>query len=284
MSKFKMDSQDWDKIIMYAKVAWEEDQSEIGGMLIASKNNDGDFVLSEPVILKQQVSGSNTILDKEALAKYYSKTAIKHAGKDIVFVWWHSHHTMAAFWSGTDLATIDTTKTGSVSMSLVVNLKEEYLFRVNIWQPIEAHQDLTIDIIRPEKKIPKSIVKEYKKLCSDIPTVKIASKHKPIIPSNYYYSNNNYWNQVNEMDQEYTQLESVLDDMLTDYYCETIKYKEFNERITALNEELEGNRSELRVKETTKREIDKLASTNKDGFNAATLITVVKKQLNLWGN
>jgi len=191
---------------------------------------------------------------------------------------------MAAFWSGTDLATIDTTKTGSVSMSLVVNLKEEYLFRVNIWQPIEAHQDLTIDIIRPEKKIPKSIVKEYKKLCSDIPTVKIASKHKPIIPSNYYYSNNNYWNQVNEMDQEYTQLESVLDDMLTDYYCETIKYKEFNERITALNEELEGNRSELRVKETTKREIDKLASTNKDGFNAATLITVVKKQLNLWGN
>ena len=246
MSEFNMNGKDWDNIINYAKVAWEEDKSEIGGMMIASKDTDGDFVLTDPVILKQQVSGSNTILEKEALAKYYATTAIKNDGKEIIFVWWHSHHTMAAFWSSTDLAEIETTKSGNVSMSLVVNLKEEYIFRVNIWQPIEAYKELIINIIRPAKLVPKSILKEYKKLCSDIPSV-ITTKVNPYYTRQKYKVINNHikWADTTDNDSEYVDLETKVDNLLTDLTIGSINYDKFKSTLIDLNMELEKTDSEL---------------------------------------
>ena len=39
--------------------------------------------------------------DGEKLAIHYSKMIGKH-GNNVRHCWWHSHHTMGAFWSGTD--------------------------------------------------------------------------------------------------------------------------------------------------------------------------------------
>jgi hypothetical protein len=167
-NEVNISQENWDKIINYAQAAYDLWKTEIGGMAIVYKDDSGDYIVDNPVILKQEVSGGNTILDKDALSEYYTKTAMKYKDiQDLQFLWWHSHHTMAAFWSGTDLKAIDEFNEGKISMSLVVNLREEYKFRINVWEPIEAYEDIELNIIgAPERTVPENIVKETKALCS----------------------------------------------------------------------------------------------------------------------
>ena len=152
---FYISERDWNKIQNYAQEAYDTKKSEIGGMLVAIEDKDGDWELKDPVILKQQISGSNCVLDKDELALYYTKVGTKLKKKNFRFVWWHSHHTMDAFWSGTDLTAIKEYSDGDFSFALVVNLKEEYKFRVSVWKPLEVHEDVDLTIITKEKKIPQ---------------------------------------------------------------------------------------------------------------------------------
>ena len=158
----------WDKIISYARSAYDQFKAEIGGMAIVYRKEDS-FLIEEPVILKQMISSGNCVLDKEALGEYYVKTAMEHKDKkDLSFLWWHSHHTMGAFWSGTDLNAIEEMADGKYSFSLVVNLKNEYKFRVSVWEPIEVHQDIEInkvyDMINVDKEVKATCSKpEYAK-------------------------------------------------------------------------------------------------------------------------
>lgn len=159
----------WDKIIAYAQSSYDQFGAEIGGMAIAYRlnKNDKDFIVDKPVILKQTVSSGNCVLDKDALAEYYTLTAMENQEKlDLSFVWWHSHHTMKAYWSGTDLNTIEEMNGSDYSFALVVNLKEEFKFRVSAWNPIEIHQDVSISILKPESEEDESLNNEVKSLCS----------------------------------------------------------------------------------------------------------------------
>jgi len=165
---FYISEKDWDKIQNYARTAHTTEKSEIGGMLIAIQDKDGDWELRDPVILKQKISASNCILDQEALAIYYSKIGAKFKNKDFRFVWWHSHHTMAAFWSGTDLTAIKEYSDGDYSFALVINLKEEYKLRISVWKPFEIHEDVELTIIGKCKSIPKRILDEVEEKCSKI--------------------------------------------------------------------------------------------------------------------
>ena len=166
--EFYIAERDWNKIQNYAQAAYDDSKSEIGGMLIAIEDKDGDWELKDPVILKQQISGGNCILDKDDLALYYTKVGSKLKKKNFRFVWWHSHHTMDAFWSGTDLTAIKEYSDGDFSFALVINLKEEYKFRVSVWKPIEVHEDVELTIITKEKKIPQKIQDEFDEKCSKI--------------------------------------------------------------------------------------------------------------------
>jgi len=79
---------------------------------------------------------------------------------------------MGAFWSGTDKTEIDAWKNNSFSLALVVNLKEEYLFRVSVWKAgnleIEEHYDIPLHIIRKGGvRITDKMKKQYEELCSD---------------------------------------------------------------------------------------------------------------------
>jgi len=163
---YYISQKDWDKIINYAKAAYGELKTEIGGMSICYKDKDGDWVVTDPVILKQQVTGGTCDLDKEALADYYCHAAKKHAKKQFRFCWWHSHHTMGVFWSSTDLKGIQEYSDGDLSFALVVNLKEESKFRVSVWNPVVTHQDVELSIMGREKNIPIKIVDEVKLLCA----------------------------------------------------------------------------------------------------------------------
>lgn len=263
MSNFYMKEKVWDKIQNYSKYAYDEHKSEIGGMLLAEKDNDGRWHLHSPVILEQEISAGNTSLSKEALASYYTKTAMKHKERDIKFVWWHSHHTMDVFWSSTDLTAIDEMNQGDWSISLVVNLEQKYKLRVNIWKPFPAVvDDVEMEIVRKEPEMPKSIINEVEKLCSTYtPIVNKANGYA----TNYRYYNyrNPYANQsstdkngqttiwtLNQDDEEeriQVRYEAKVEDILFDACNNTIDYKEFSTSMAKLNVELLNADSEMRV-------------------------------------
>jgi len=261
----------WDKIQHYAKYAWKKHKSEIGGMLLAKKDKDNNYCLFEPTILKQEISMGNTELDQDSLAEYYCKMGTKY--NDIRFVWWHSHHTMSAFWSGTDLKAIDEMSNGTMSMSLVINLKEEYKFRVNIWKPITTFEDVDLRIDRKTKSIPKSIEKECDELC------KPSSLMSSI--SSYHYGGNsngidgrqialNWDRQSAIMDtqaeivlnkEHYNQVRNRVETIHQDYEFSGMKkheYKDYKKSISEVNKVLLENKIDLRVLLLNKKQIDQV--------------------------
>ena len=174
---FYIDHADWTKVLHYARARAGQKievgkttrvlNHEIGGMMIAKLDKDKDWVLQHPVILKQETTGSNCTLDKTALADYYIEMTQKY-GRDIQFVWWHSHANMGAFWSGTDTNTMKEYASGQWSMFLVVNVKGEYKFRVQMWEPIEAGEDIELGFINaPDNTVPKNITEEVNAKCSE---------------------------------------------------------------------------------------------------------------------
>ena len=158
----------WDKIIHYAKAAYHGEKAEIGGMSVVTQDKDGDWWIEDPQILNQEIGATTCDLDKEDLAKYYTQMAVKYKDTNFRFCWWHSHHTMDAFWSGTDLSSIDEYGEGEsdLSFALVVNLKEEYKCRISVWKPLQVHQDVELEIVgREDVDIPVEIVTEVKAKC-----------------------------------------------------------------------------------------------------------------------
>ena len=206
MSDFWISNKDWDKIINYARAREEECGDEIGGMAIAKQDKDGDWILSEPTILKQETTGGTCTLDKDELAQFYADKAAKH-GINIQFVWWHSHAKMDAFWSGTDTATMKEYQAGNWSMFLVVNVREEYKFRVQYWKPFELGEDIELNIIdkKNKYKVPKSIMKEVSKKCNKASIV------------NYSYRNNVINRQTNMFQQTPIPISSETNSLLDEF-------------------------------------------------------------------
>lgn len=262
MSEFYITQADWNTIQQYSRYAYEKHKSEIGGMCIAEKDKNGDYFLKNPVILKQSISASNTELSKEALASYYTKTAMKMKDKDYQFVWWHSHHTMNAFWSSTDLKAIEEMNQGDMSISLVVNLKEEYVLRVNIWKPYPAVADeLDLNIISNKPDIPKYISEKVEKLCSDRSTS--ISNYYNNRSNGYNYGGysrvmgngqmsvfnvNNYKKASDEDEGSFlTIAERIVDDGIQDYLNDSINYCDFVKNMHNCNASLAEKGSKYRI-------------------------------------
>ena len=177
---FYISKENWDKIIGYARAREEQEGHEIGGMAVILKDVDDDYVIDEPVILKQTTTAATCTMDKEALANYYVEMAHKH-GKDVNFLWWHSHAKMKAFWSGTDTDTMTEYNNGKWSAFLVVNVREEHKFSVQYWDPVEKLIDDELNVVNQlEQVIDESIMNEVTALCS-----KETSLVKPQIWQNY---------------------------------------------------------------------------------------------------
>ena len=177
--KFWIDPEIFDEIIAFAESAYRQFKTEIGGQLIVREDKDGDFILEDPVILKQKVSSTNCELDEAALAVHYSKMAGKH-GDNIRHCWWHSHHTMGAFWSGTDTSTIESNESKDFTVSLVVNLKKEYKLRVQFFYPFEHYEDVTLNFLTYDPIVDKELDTQVKELCSKeiVAYQNIYSNHK----------------------------------------------------------------------------------------------------------
>ena len=186
----------WDKIINYAKAAYHGEKAEIGGMSVVTQDKDGDWWIEDPQIMNQEIGATTCDLDKEDLAKYYTQMAVKYKDTNFRFCWWHSHHTMGAFWSGTDLSSIDEYGEGEsdLSFALVVNLKEEYKCRISVWKPLEVHQDVELEIVGKEDvEIPLEIVTEVKAKCRKRSLSSYATGYTKLPPNGKQLSLHSYY-------------------------------------------------------------------------------------------
>ena len=267
MTEFYIEKKDWDKVISYAQAAWDEHRSEIGGMMVVVQDKDDDWQIQDPVILKQRISSGNTHLDKEELAKYYTKAAKKYKDNIFRFCWWHSHHTMQAFWSGTDTSTIDEFSDGDFSFALVVNLKEEYKFRVSVWKPMEVHEDVELEILSADKAVKQSIINEVNKLCE-----------KESYGYNKLKSNNinrlavdnqvTLWERNEDIpdDKEYIQLATAIEQLNDRLIKGDIIYIDYYNRLSDINQQLEAANSDYKVRIVGQLEQEQLLYLNASDF------------------
>ena len=269
---FYITQKNWDKILGYAEEAYDTEKSEIGGMSVMVEDKGGDWNLEDPVILKQEITAGNTVLEKEALSRYYSKVGKKMGNKNFRFCWWHSHHTMSAFWSGTDITAIDEYSDGDFSFALVVNLKGEYKFRVSVWNPVEAHQDTELEIVDAKHRCTKKMKEEVKTLCSRPTSTYSGSyswrKEGDVWKGSYGYKSSDQLKDAAEDPRQerlpfhstagqttssgrkiphindfatprgFTDIVGEVDELNSDLIDGTIKYKVYAEAIGALNDEL----------------------------------------------
>jgi len=258
---FYVTQKNWDKILGYAEEAYETEKSEIGGMSVMVEDKAGDWELQSPVILKQTISSGNTVLEKEALSRYYSAIGKKMGKINFRICWWHSHHTMSAFWSGTDITAIDEFNEGDFSFALVINLKEEYKFRVSMWKPFEVHEDVDLEIVDAKPRCTKKMAEEVKELC-DKPTYTTSTgyswrKEGNVWKNGYKSTDQILLNAAEDTRQErlpfhstteqttlsgdprgFTDIVEEVDDFNSDLIDGTITYKVYMEVIDALNDEL----------------------------------------------
>ena len=163
--KFWIKQEDWDTVIAYAKSSHKQFKAEIGGQMVVVQDDVGDYIIKHPVILKQSVSAGDCTMEVEALAEHYGLMANEY-GPRVRQCWWHSHHTMKAFWSGTDNATILSCPSKDWTVSLVVNLKEEYKLRIQFFAPFEHEENVELNFIRENTVKDDVIDAEVLSLCT----------------------------------------------------------------------------------------------------------------------
>ena len=257
---FYIKEKDWYQLQGWATIAYEEDKNEISGLMTAVPQEDGRFKLGDVRILKQKNSGTNTELDADAVAEYTMKFGMKYNNPNMKFVWWHSHHTMGAFWSGTDENEIDEWKNNSFSLALVINLKEEYKFRVSVWNnnglPIEEHFDTTLTIERPQPKvkITDAMKVEYENLCSNL--------HQPVVGNASIWGGHWGYNRINTnprqltlgqekeltYEKEYANAYELLEGLQDDFVSGTIKAKDYKKEIKSFNKKCSDKKLPFKAK------------------------------------
>lgn len=96
-------------------------QSEIAGMGKVRFEENGDIVVEDIMIYDQEVTGGTADLSSEALARFMTELVRKGESPKNWVLWWHSHFTFEAFFSGTDTGTIERSTEFDYIISLVVN-------------------------------------------------------------------------------------------------------------------------------------------------------------------
>ena len=186
---------------------------------------------------------------------------------------------MKAFWSGTDVTAIQEYSDGDFSFALVVNLKGEYKFRVSVWNPVEAHEDVELEITGSSSKCTPKMKKEVEELCNDKVTRSWSWKKSG---STYYRGYLSSDQKVEDKRQEripfhstaglttsygdtystlYSDIIDEVDELNSDMIEGAIDYKQYRKGIKALNKALKQKNSEYSVVLLEENQIDTLLYT-----------------------
>ena len=93
---YYISQKDYDKIINYAKAAYDTMNSEIGGMSVCYKDKDGDWIVTDPVIIKQEVTMSTCDLKKNLLTiivkqqRNMQRKSFDSVGGILIIIWEYS--------------------------------------------------------------------------------------------------------------------------------------------------------------------------------------------------
>lgn len=110
---------------------------EVGGFGYAFLDDDESLGWTDVFLVPQTVSGSEVDFDADGLASAVEKAASDGVLGQEGFVWvsWHSHHSMKAFWSSTDERCIRTYGEAGIPalLSFVGNHQHEYKLRLDLF-------------------------------------------------------------------------------------------------------------------------------------------------------
>lgn len=135
--------------------------TEIAGMGKTQITEEGDIMLIDIAIYDQTVTGGTADLSSLALAKFQTELIQNGESPKSWNLWWHSHASMQAFFSGTDTGTIDSSTEYEYLTSLVVNRRRERKARLDVYHPFRfTHENLDIIVGRLEEVIPEDILAE----------------------------------------------------------------------------------------------------------------------------
>lgn len=117
-------------------------KTEISGFGKIKK--EGHVITIEDVrIFHQVVSGGDAMLDSRATGRFWDEIIQEEGDLSAWKLWWHSHATFKAFFSGIDLTTIEDhhdnqTKEENWFLSLVTNHAGDILAQVDIFYPLRC--------------------------------------------------------------------------------------------------------------------------------------------------
>jgi hypothetical protein len=100
---------------------------EIGGLGLI-KAVDKDFLVTDVLLVKQDVNDIATRLDSRAVSELIMELIDSGQDPGELKLWWHSHAHEAPFWSGVDQETIENFK-NDYMISLVANHQLQFLAR-----------------------------------------------------------------------------------------------------------------------------------------------------------
>lgn len=157
--------------------------AEISGFGKIERISNNEIKIVDIKIFKQTVSSSETEIDEEDISSFLIELMNNNENPEDWKVWWHSHHTMDVFWSGTDVATINklVASMGWV-LSVVGNKRDLLKCRLDIKEPFKMHKD-DIPIVKPTfiRIIPEDIKEEVKE--------KVTEKAYTYTSSGFYIGN-----------------------------------------------------------------------------------------------
>lgn len=161
------------KIMAYVTIC----DLEISGFAEVEYNeNRHAFVIGEPYLIKQNVTGTGTHMEEEDVSKF-NHDYIKAGGTQLPRLWWHSHVNMAAFFSSIDEETLKELQNDTFIIALVLNKHKEFKAKCYIYQEVEkkimgvtfsSAEWVEIDPLYAEveldyEKIPEALKKEVEK-------------------------------------------------------------------------------------------------------------------------
>ncbi len=131
----------WQEIMGYVHAC----PSEVNGF--GTLDRLGDLLrLDEVFILEQTVSPAHAEVSPLVLAKHLTEMVQRGEDTARLRFQWHSHVNMSAYFSGTDLANIET-YTSDWMVSMVLNKRSEYQLRLDVYRPWRVWTPLRLKVI-----------------------------------------------------------------------------------------------------------------------------------------
>lgn len=125
-------------------------RGEIAGLgRVVKETLPGSFkqvlVVKDVKIFDQEVSHGHADLDPESIAKFINEVMQNEPDTLSEWrLWWHSHGSMNAFFSGTDTGTIESSTEYEWLVSVVTNHEGDLVARFDMYEPVRVTKELSV--------------------------------------------------------------------------------------------------------------------------------------------